>query len=328
MLIATHDGTFHADETIACAILTYIYENASILRSRDRQELEKADLIIDVSGINDDRHFDHHSKEFTLKRSNGICYATAGLMWEKFGMQFLHKICCKYDLTPSEQILQQAHQRIDTEVMEMIDLNDNGQLNSYLSEMIAPGNSSERQIFDSLNAFYGHDPNISYLVAMQNLPAATSQEQFASFICTVKMLRGLLVNTAVNAVHTETGIAKVLEIYDGSEILIMHEKLPWTSAVLTHPQIFTRCLLAVYPDRKRGWRVQSLPLSAAERFKNRVTAPESWLGLVDEDLDLATGLKDTIFVHKTGFTGGAMEFETTLEMARLWLQEGRHAEGF
>lgn len=328
MLIATHDGTFHADETIACAILTYIFENASILRSRDPQELEKADLIIDVSGINDDRHFDHHSREFTLKRSNGICYATAGLMWEKFGLQFLHKICLKYGLSPSDQILQQAHQRIDTEVMEMIDLNDNGQLSSYLSEQLTPGNSGEREIFDRLNAFYGHDPAIPYLVAMQNLPAATAQEQFSSFINTVKMLRTMLINIAINAVHTEIGIAKVLEVYDGSAILIMHEKLPWTSAVLTHPQIFTRCLLAVYPDRKRGWRVQSLPLSAAERFKNRVTAPESWLGLDNAALDQATGLKDTIFVHKTGFTGGAMEFETTLEMARRWLQEGRHAEGF
>ena len=48
MIIATHNGTFHADETTACAILTYLFENSSIIRSRDPEELEKADIIIDV----------------------------------------------------------------------------------------------------------------------------------------------------------------------------------------------------------------------------------------------------------------------------------------
>lgn len=41
MIIATHNGTFHADETTACAILTYLFENSSIIRSRDPEELEK-----------------------------------------------------------------------------------------------------------------------------------------------------------------------------------------------------------------------------------------------------------------------------------------------
>ena len=55
MIIATHNGTFHADETTACAILTYLFENSSIIRSRDPEELEKADIIIDVSNQNDDK---------------------------------------------------------------------------------------------------------------------------------------------------------------------------------------------------------------------------------------------------------------------------------
>ena len=56
MIIATHDGTFHADETTACAILTYLNENATIIRSRDENTLESGDLVIDVSSQHDDRH--------------------------------------------------------------------------------------------------------------------------------------------------------------------------------------------------------------------------------------------------------------------------------
>ena len=81
MLIATHDGSFHADETIACAILTYLYENANIIRSRDPQGLEQADLVIDVSGLNDDKHFDHHSNDFTQ------CRPDVGEIWPRFFTQ-------------------------------------------------------------------------------------------------------------------------------------------------------------------------------------------------------------------------------------------------
>ena len=95
MLIATHDGSFHADETLACAILTYLYENSNIIRSRDLDVLEKADIIIDVSGKNDHKHFDHHSNDFKDCRSNGIRFATAGIMWYKFGLEFLKKLDSK-----------------------------------------------------------------------------------------------------------------------------------------------------------------------------------------------------------------------------------------
>ena len=136
MIIATHDGTFHADETTACAILTYLFENHSIIRSRDEEELEKADIIIDVSQKNDDKHFDHHSKEFTLCRENGVKYATAGLMWKKFGIDYL-KLVSKNELnfTPSKQVIEKAFLRIDTDFMTMIDLNDNGQLTSYVQSV-------------------------------------------------------------------------------------------------------------------------------------------------------------------------------------------------
>ena len=139
---------------------------------------------------------------------------------------------------------------------------------------------------------------------------------------TVKILKNLLINSAINALYTEIGIAEVMHVYDGGPILIMHEKLPWTQAVLSNFDTFKDCMLAVYPDRKRGWRVQSLPYSKAERFRNKLTAPKSWRGLDFEALDEVTGLNGTIFIHRAGFTGGAMDFDTNLAMARMWLEQG------
>lgn len=327
MIIATHDGSFHADETLACAILTYIYDKAQIIRSRDPKIIETADLIIDVSGINDHKHFDHHSNEFNLKRDNGINYATAGLMWLKFGIPYLKKVALEsfsFEQRSefNEAIYQAAFERIDREIMYMVDLNDNGQLNTYLNHIIAPQSAEQRVIMDKLNEFYQCAPDIPYLVAMQNLPNVSGEVQNKNFMNTVKFLKQILLNTAINALNTEMGIAKVLEIYDGGELLIMHEKLPWTQAVLAHFDTFTPCKLAIYPDRKRGWRIQALPYSKAERFKNKLIAPKSWRGLDESALDEVTGLKGTIFVHRAGFTGGALEFDTIMQMAKLWLKDG------
>ena len=109
-------------------------------------------------------------------------------------------------------------------------------------------------------------------------------------------------------------------------MLIIHERLPWTQAVLNHPNEFKDCLIAVYPDRNMRWRVQSLPVSKAQRFKNRLSAPKEWRGLNDVELDKVTGLKNLTFIHKSGFTGGAQTYEDNLELAKLWLELGEKAE--
>jgi len=326
MIIATHDGTFHADETTACAILTYLNENATIIRSRDENTLESGDLVIDVSSQNDDRHFDHHSKDFTLCRDNGIKYATAGLMWMHYGREFLQKTANDAKLSyADDSIIEAAFKRIDSEVMEMIDLNDNGQLTRYTEELAEAKTQDEARIVTSLNEFYLKSPDLPYLVSMMNLPNITKEEQDKNFLKTVKILKTLLIATAINALNTEYGIKKVLECYSGGPLLIMHEKLPWSSAVFNHEEFFKDCMLAVYPDRNGRWRVQSLPVSKAKRFENRISAPLAFRGLNDEDLDEATGLKNTTFVHKSGFTGGAKTFEDNLALAKLWLKLGLKA---
>ena len=331
MLIATHDGSFHADETVACAILSYLYDHCEVIRSRDPKLLETADLIIDVSGRNDDKHFDHHSNEFNLSRPNGIHYATAGLMWLKFGRAYLERIAKEHfpesvQAEFSDEIFTAAQARIDQEIMYGVDLNDNGQLNSYLNDLIQPRTPQDQKIMDELNEFYRYTPDIPYLVAMQNLPNVTGDEQNAQFSTTVKVLKTLLINAAINALNTEQGIAKVLALYEGGPLLIMHEKLPWTQAVLSHFERFADCMLAIYPDRKRGWRIQTLPFSKAERFKNKLPAPKAWRRLDEADLDRGTGLHGTNFVHRAGFTGGAMEFDTILQMAQLWLRDGERTK--
>jgi uncharacterized UPF0160 family protein len=69
--IGTHDGSFHCDEALACALLRMLpeYAHAPIIRSRDEGVLAECAIVVDVGGVFDvnRRRFDHH------QRSASIC---------------------------------------------------------------------------------------------------------------------------------------------------------------------------------------------------------------------------------------------------------------
>jgi len=62
MKIATHNGIFHADEISAIALIKlYINPNVEVIRTRNSELIESANIAIDVSGKYDGvRYFDHH----------------------------------------------------------------------------------------------------------------------------------------------------------------------------------------------------------------------------------------------------------------------------
>jgi uncharacterized UPF0160 family protein len=50
-VIGTHDGNFHLDEVMACALLLQHiphYKGAKILRTRDLTKLATCDIVVDV----------------------------------------------------------------------------------------------------------------------------------------------------------------------------------------------------------------------------------------------------------------------------------------
>ncbi|WP_334169494.1 MYG1 family protein, partial [Timonella senegalensis] len=62
MIIATHNGKFHADDVFGVALLKQLYPDAQVVRSRDPKVLDQADIVLDVGGVYDveARRFDHH----------------------------------------------------------------------------------------------------------------------------------------------------------------------------------------------------------------------------------------------------------------------------
>jgi len=125
MIIATHNGPFHADDVFGVAILQLIHPNATIVRTRDPDELAKADIRLDVGKKYDPEtgDFDHHQQEGAGARKNGIPYASSGLIWKHYGMQLVES--------------QEAFDHIDEKIIQPMDASDIG-VDTYEVKSVGP----------------------------------------------------------------------------------------------------------------------------------------------------------------------------------------------
>src|SRR6476659_6942627 len=122
MQVATHSGTFHADDAFAVAVVRLAHpdDDVQVVRTRDRAALEAADLRIDVGHRHDPQagDFDHH-QQGGAGELGGIPYASFGRVWTHFGPAI-----CAAALPEGDAA--QLHAGIDHVLVKPIDANDAG----------------------------------------------------------------------------------------------------------------------------------------------------------------------------------------------------------
>ena len=79
--------------------------------------------------IQDFGEFDHHQKNRNGQRENGIYYSSIGLLWKKFGKEYLEKLKVKN--------IDKTFEYMDNELIQYIDATDNMQT-EYLENKISP----------------------------------------------------------------------------------------------------------------------------------------------------------------------------------------------
>jgi uncharacterized UPF0160 family protein len=86
--LVTHSGGFHADELLSSVILTRLFPNAALTRTRDKAWITPAKdrIIYDVGGdFNAEAQiFDHHQRPNPL-RIDDQPYSSFGLIWAQYG---------------------------------------------------------------------------------------------------------------------------------------------------------------------------------------------------------------------------------------------------
>jgi uncharacterized UPF0160 family protein len=288
MQVATHDGTFHADDVFAVAALRLRDPGVTIVRSRDRALLDASDARVDV-GLRSDPatgDFDHHQRGGAGVRGNGIPYASFGLVWREHGAAL-----CEGDERVAADVdrsLVQGVDAIDTGVTLTESLVD-GVRPTTISDLVAGMNPvwDEVSTPEIRDALFEQAVGIAERIIRRQIAAASAYAR-----------AGALVREAI------TGAVD-------PRIIELDRRLPWFEAVVTGAP---EALYVIYP-KSDGWGLQAVPRELGS-FVNRKDLPAAWAGLDGPALAEVTGVPDAMFCHAARFVAAAQSREGAAELVR------------
>jgi uncharacterized UPF0160 family protein len=298
MKVATHDGTFHADEVFAIAVLSLLGEPLEVVRTRDEAVMASCDVRVDVGFANDPAtgDFDHHQKGGAGERPNGIRLASFGLVWREHGTAL-----CAGDGDVAA--------RVDVSLVQGIDANDTGQtLTSALVDGVHPMTISG--VIGRLNPTWEED--------------AGPDEQDRRFAAAVDLAVPIVEREIASAGAQRRAsrlVADAIRSAADPRIIELDRNVPWHETVVTGAP---DALFVIYPKRA-GWGVETVPRRLGT-FDNRRDLPAAWGGLSGPELVRATGVDDAVFCHAARFLVVARSREGAEALAaralELELEEG------
>lgn len=291
MRVTTHDGSFHADDVFAHAVLRAALGPVSLTRTRDPERIREADLVFDVGGVYDPatHRYDHHMRERPL-RADGIPYSSVGLIWRDFGRAALSGLLGRAALDPD--LAESVWHDVDAGLIIHIDRADNGVMPA------GPGHLSA--IVEAMNPVW-------------DAPKAYD----AAFLEASDLAEGILARACVQAEAAARACRIVMEAARRAEdprIVALDRKLPWEKAV--YEGGLAEVLYILYPnDEATAWYCRAVP-PEPESFAQRLPLPEAWRGLSDAAFCAAAGIADGLFCHPSRFICGARTRRSALELAR------------
>jgi len=260
----THDGSFHADEVTACALLILhdLIDKTKIVRTRNPAKLAECEYVCDVGGIYDpaQKRFDHHQLEYQGSLSS------AGMILEH--------------LRQEEVISQGLYDYYNNNLVAGVDAHDNGKTTPQVGHCSFSG------------------------VIHNFLPiehSASDEERDAAFFHAVDFTLGHLQRLKARFTYVEKCKEDVIrQMESNSRVLFFDKALPWIDAFFehdgeTHPAEFIVMPAGVH------WKLRAIPPSLSERMKVRKPLPEEWSGLLEKELKDKTGISGAIFCHKGRF---------------------------
>jgi uncharacterized UPF0160 family protein len=287
--VGTHSGTFHADDVIAYIILDELYGPLELVRSRDEIDLSGCDLVFDVGG----GKYDHHTNDKEY-RENGIPFAAAGLVWRDFGKELLLQ-----KGIPSNSV-DRIFTYIDEKYIQGLDAIDNGV--RFKREILIPELPSDIQRF---NPKWNRQDD--------------ENEQFFKAVNYARISFLNLIDEQMAILDAEKVIETAYAIRKQKEIIELEQYCPWLQPLLRVDQN-EEVLFVVYPDKRRGYMIQVVPLHE-NTFEARKQLPKEWAGLDQEKLNSVIGIEDAIFAHPARFIAGAMSKESITKMASLAVKD-------
>jgi len=289
ILAVTHSGVFHADEVMASVILKQFYDDVKILRSRNQEDFDKADIVFDVGG----GEYDHHN-DYKEYRENGVPYAACGLIWREFGPKLIRQ----YKPSFSKEQVEEVFLSVDKSVIESIDAIDNGH---FIEK-----DDVHMPTLDQL--VKGFNPNWN-----KDLDA---NEQFNKAIdfCTPILLN--TIDGSISAIEAEKIVKSSYENREVENILILDKFCPWKRHLYNCDEDGS-IIYVIFKDLVNGYRVQAV--SEPDSRDSKKEFPREWAGKDSDMINALVDIDDAIFVHPGGFIAGTGSLSSAIKMAELAL---------
>jgi uncharacterized UPF0160 family protein len=297
MKVATHSGSFHADDVFALAALSMLGEPVEIVRTRDADAMAACDVRVDVGFADDPAtgDFDHHQRGGAGERPNGVRYASFGLVWRAHGARL-----CGGDAAVAD--------RVDRSLVQAVDANDTGQA------VVAP-------VLDGVRPM-----TVSGVIGALNPTweeELTPDEERARFDEAIALAARVLEREIASATAQQRAVRLVSDAIAGAadpRLIALDRDVPWKEVVVTTAP---DALFVMYPKRQ-GWGLEAVP-HALGSFDNRRDLPAAWAGLDGPELARLTGVEDALFCHGKRFLVVARSREGIEALAEQALADGAGA---
>lgn len=277
--VQTHDGKFHADEIVGCAILS-LFEDVEVIRSRHYDG--EVDFRLDIGLEYDPERglFDHHQAGGVI--IDGRAMATAGLVWRYAGAAAVQKLFPGCNDEDANKIATLVYEHS----IANIDAIDTG------SRRPSPGEFSFSAFIAGING---------------TTPGQEGDFEYAAMICRDFIIREIGISAKIYQDRKAVQIA-VDRMHERDEVLVFDT---YFSGVIGLVQEINQTRARkirrfVYPDLKSGWRCQVI--------SGELPFPQDWRGKTEEDLSRI--IPGMYFCHTAGLIAGAVSKEAAIEVAK------------
>lgn len=274
----THPGIFHADEVFATVLLSKVLPEVRVCRTSNVNDAPEDAIVYDIGG----GEFDHHFYGFAVTRNNGIKFSSFGLLWQKYGMEFLsYFVNTDENFDNAEEIFEQ----FDKTLVEGIDATDNGQTELKTNVKI-------QSISTSISAF---NPNWDESVAIND-----------RFIEAIDFATKIFDNTlkgVIAKVKAKTAVEKAIE-NSKNHIMVLERFVPWDEHLFNSANPKAEDIMyVVFASVRGGYSVQAVP-ATLDRFKQHKPLPEE------------CGVKTADFCHFEHFMCSSEELDEAIMLAK------------
>ncbi len=316
--IATHSGTFHADDVFGVGVLMGVFPSHTLLRTRNTALIASADFVVDVGGTWDAAtgRFDHHQRGFTGARparlvdgqsQPGVGYASAGLVWAAHGADYVNAWAGLHQQPLDAAAVAEIVQSLDHSLVQYLDMVDTGQAD------VAPGIFGLSALVAQLNTHWLEEQGLDLAAK-----AALLESRFRQAIAIIRTFLDHAIGKKVAQLRAMDTVRQAPRLLGGRLLHLKEGGMPWSRVVVDEmPEV----LFVIYPDSDGNqYQIKTVPLTVGS-FDTRRDLPAAWAGLRDQELAAVTGVADSVFCHLNLFIGGARSFDGAVQLAALALAE-------